>query len=71
MSSGRAQFADRKGDPQRGKVRAKLRIPPDASKEAIQARAESDAQVQGHLAGKPIVKVVVVPGKMVNFVVKG
>jgi leucyl-tRNA synthetase len=54
-----------------GKVRAKLRIPPDASKEAIQAKAESDPQVQSHLAGKPIVKVVVVPGKMVNFVVKG
>jgi leucyl-tRNA synthetase len=54
-----------------GKVRAKLRIPPDATKEAIQARAEADPQVQGHLAGKPVVKVVVVPGKMVNFVVKG
>jgi leucyl-tRNA synthetase len=54
-----------------GKVRAKLRIPPDASQAAIQARAESDPQVQTHLAGKPIVKVVVVPGKMVNFVVKG
>jgi len=54
-----------------GKVRAKLRIPPDATKEAIQALAEADPQVQTHLAGKPVVKIVVVPGKMVNFVVKG
>jgi leucyl-tRNA synthetase len=54
-----------------GKVRAKLRIPPNASKEAIQAKAELDPQVQTQLAGKAIVKVVVVPGKMVNFVVKG
>jgi leucyl-tRNA synthetase len=54
-----------------GKVRAKLRIPPDATKEAIQATAESNPQVRTQLAGKSIVKVVVVPGKMVNFVVKG
>ncbi|HVJ85253.1 MAG TPA: leucine--tRNA ligase, partial [Caulifigura sp.] len=54
-----------------GKVRAKLRVAPDATKEAIQAKAEADPQVQAQLAGKPVVKVVVVPGKMVNFVVKG
>ncbi len=54
-----------------GKVRAKLRIPPDATKEAIQTKAEADPQVQAQLAGKPVVKVVAVPGKMINFVVKG
>jgi leucyl-tRNA synthetase len=53
-----------------GKVRAKLRVPPDATKEAIQTKAENDPQVQTQLAGKTVVKVVAVPGKMVNFVVK-
>jgi leucyl-tRNA synthetase len=43
-----------------GKVRGKLRIPAEADRAAIQQQAESDPQV----------KVVVVPGRMVNFVVK-
>lgn len=53
-----------------GKLRAKLQIPADADKATMQQLAEEDESVQSHLAGKQIVKVVVVPGRMVNFVVK-
>jgi leucyl-tRNA synthetase len=53
-----------------GKVRGKLRIPAEADRAAIQQQAESDPQVQSLLEGKTVVKVVVVPGRMVNFVVK-
>ncbi|GAB4143591.1 MAG: leucine--tRNA ligase [Planctomycetaceae bacterium] len=54
-----------------GKVRARLNVPADADQAAIQAAAEADADVQKQLEGKQIVKVIVVPGRMVNFVVKG
>jgi len=37
----------------------------------MQRIAEADEAVQAQLAGKQIVKTVVVPGRMVNFVVKG
>jgi leucyl-tRNA synthetase len=36
----------------------------------MQSLAEADATVQAQLAGKTIVKVVAVPGRMVNFVVR-
>ncbi|MBX3443801.1 MAG: leucine--tRNA ligase [Planctomyces sp.] len=53
-----------------GKVRGKLRAPTGADQAAIQSLAESDAQVRALLDGKTVVKVIVVPGRMVNFVVK-
>ncbi|MEW4526526.1 leucine--tRNA ligase [Maioricimonas sp. JC845] len=54
-----------------GKVRAKLKVPADADREAMQKLAEADEAVQKHIAGKQVVKVIAVPGRMVNFVVKG
>ena len=54
-----------------GKLRGKIRVPADATSQAMQSIAEADATVQAQLAGKTIVKVVAVPGRMVNFVVKG
>jgi leucyl-tRNA synthetase len=36
----------------------------------MQQAAEEDADVRKHIDGKTVVKVVVVPGRMVNFVVK-
>jgi leucyl-tRNA synthetase len=54
-----------------GKVRGKIRVPVNADKAALQELAEADPQVQSLLAGKPVAKVIAVPGRMVNFVVQG
>ncbi len=54
-----------------GKVRARVKVPAGADQAALQRLAEADDSVQRQLAGKQLVKVVVVPGRMVNFVVKG
>jgi leucyl-tRNA synthetase len=53
-----------------GKLRARVMVPAGASKEALEQAARDDARVAELLAGQTIVKVVVVPGRMVNFVVK-
>ncbi len=52
-----------------GKVRSRLSLPVDTSAEALEAAARADAKVAEHLSGRTIRKVVVVPGKLVNFVV--
>ena len=54
-----------------GKLRAKLMVPAGADAAALQKLAETHATIQTQLAGKQILKVVAVPGRMVNFVVKG
>ena len=53
-----------------GKVRAKVTVAKDASKEELEAAALADEKVQEFIAGKTIVKVIVIPGKLVNIVVK-
>ena len=53
-----------------GKLRAVIQVAIDASKEALEATARADAKVQAALAGKTVVKVIVVPGKLINFVVR-
>ena len=53
-----------------GKVRAKVMVAKDASKEEQEAAALADEKVQEFIAGKTIVKVIVIPGKLVNIVVK-
>ncbi len=52
-----------------GKVRAKVEVPADATPEALEAAAREAAAAQ--LAGKELRKVVLVPGRLVNFVVSG
>ncbi len=54
-----------------GKVRAKINVPTDADAAQLEAAAKADERVAEHLAGKQIVKIVVVPGRLVNIVVKG
>jgi leucyl-tRNA synthetase len=54
-----------------GKVRARITVPAGADQTVLQKLAEADDSVRKQLAGKQLVKVVVVPGRMVNFVVKG
>jgi len=54
-----------------GKVRAKIKVPTGADAAVLQRVAEGDETVRQQLSGKQIIKVVVVPGRMVNFVVRG
>ncbi len=52
-----------------GKTRGTIQVPAQADKDAIeQAARESDA-ARRHMDGKVIKKVIVVPGKLVNFVI--
>jgi leucyl-tRNA synthetase len=52
-----------------GKVRGRISVPAGASQEDTEAAARADAKVAELLAGVTVRKVVVVPGRMVNFVV--
>jgi leucyl-tRNA synthetase len=54
----------------KGKVRGRIRVPADATADQMEAAARTDPRVAEWIEGKEIVKVVVVPGRMVNFVVK-
>jgi leucyl-tRNA synthetase len=53
-----------------GKLRAVVRLLPDVGSEAMQQAALGEAKVQAAIAGKQVVKVVVVAGKLINIVVK-
>lgn len=53
-----------------GKTRFTLDFAADATKEQIQEAALTAEQSQKHLEGKQVVKVIVVPGRIVNIVVK-
>jgi leucyl-tRNA synthetase len=52
-----------------GKLRGQITVPATASKEFIEALALRDEGVAKHTDGKPIKKVIVVPGKLINVVV--
>jgi leucyl-tRNA synthetase len=53
-----------------GKVRDRATVSASASKEELQALAMASPKVAGHLDGHTIVKVIVVPGKLVNIAVR-
>ncbi len=53
-----------------GKLRAKLMLPASADKATIEAQALADENVTKFTTDKTIVKVIVVPNKLVNIVVK-
>jgi leucyl-tRNA synthetase len=53
-----------------GKLRAKIKVAADADKCAVETAANNDENVQRFTEGKAIVKVIVVPNKLVNIVVK-
>jgi leucyl-tRNA synthetase len=52
-----------------GKLRGRVTVAADASREAIEAAALADENVQRNTEGKTVRKVIVVPGKLVNIVV--
>ncbi|MEM4991874.1 MULTISPECIES: leucine--tRNA ligase [Priestia] len=51
-----------------GKVRAKLNVPAEASREELQDIAMANEDVQEFIEGKTVRKVIAVPGKLVNIV---
>src|SRR4051812_43014301 len=53
-----------------GKLRDRLQAPTMATREELEAMARDRPKVQQHVDGRDVVKVVVVPGKLVNFVVR-
>jgi leucyl-tRNA synthetase len=53
-----------------GKLRSRLRVGVDAGEDDIRAAALSDEKVRAWTDGKQIAKVVVVPGRLVNVVVR-
>ncbi|MCH8045258.1 MAG: class I tRNA ligase family protein, partial [Planctomycetes bacterium] len=54
----------------RGKVRGKLRVSAGASQEEVETAARADEKIAQLLAGHEVVKVIVVPGRLINFVTK-
>jgi leucyl-tRNA synthetase len=53
-----------------GKLRGKVIVSADADNDTVQQFALADEKVKAAIAAKQIVKVIVVPGKLVNVVVK-
>ena len=53
-----------------GKVRGKIEVDSNISKEEMETMAKEIPNVQNYIEGKEIVKVIVVPKKLVNIVVK-
>lgn len=51
-----------------GKLRARILVPADVSKEDAEKAALTDENVTAHTYGKTVRKVIVVPGKLVNIV---
>ncbi|HVV72457.1 MAG TPA: class I tRNA ligase family protein, partial [Verrucomicrobiae bacterium] len=54
-----------------GKLRGRISVPFGTPKEELERLALADEKVQSLLAGKQVAKVIVVPDKLVNLVVKG
>lgn len=53
-----------------GKLRGRVTVATSATEDEVRAAALADAKVQPFLEGKSVVKVVVVPGRLVNVVVR-
>jgi len=53
-----------------GKLRARVQVAADISRAQLEQVAREDPRVAGLLEGKQVVKVVVVPGRLVNFVTR-
>ena len=54
----------------KGKLRSKILVPAEADQNALEAAARSDPRIVELLGGVEVVKVIVVPGRLVNFVTK-
>jgi leucyl-tRNA synthetase len=54
-----------------GKLRSRITVPFGTARDELERLAMADAKVKAHVDGKPLVKVVVVPDKLINIVVRG
>ncbi len=54
-----------------GKLKGRILVSADADQAALEKTAREDEKVAALIAGKTVRKVIVVPGKLVNFVVAG
>jgi leucyl-tRNA synthetase len=54
-----------------GKLRSRLELPRDTSASELEKTALADERIQELTAGKKVVKVITIPNKLVNIVVKG
>ena len=54
-----------------GKRRGEVEVPKDADKDAILVAAKAEPNVARYVEGVNIVREIVVPGRLVNIVVKG
>ena len=55
----------------KGKLRGRVVLPADADAAAMKAAAAADPKIAELIAGKEIAKIVAVPGRLVNFVLRG
>jgi leucyl-tRNA synthetase len=53
-----------------GKLRDRMPAPASADREQLETMARERPRVQAHIDGKDVVRVIVVPSKLVNFVVR-
>ncbi|MDP7037965.1 MAG: leucine--tRNA ligase [Myxococcota bacterium] len=53
-----------------GKVRSQISLPKETNKDDVLGAARQDAKLSKYLAEKTVIKEIVVPGRLVNFVVK-
>jgi leucyl-tRNA synthetase len=53
-----------------GKLRSRIFVAPDSSEEVLRETALADDKIKAHTEGKQIVKIVVIPRRLVNVVIK-
>jgi len=53
-----------------GKMRSRITVPAESADELVRERALADDKIKAAIAGKQVAKVIIVPGKLVNIVVK-
>ena len=53
-----------------GKLRGRIRVAVNADEEEIRRRALAEEKVAQHLNGRQVVKIIIVPQKLVNIVVR-
>jgi leucyl-tRNA synthetase len=53
-----------------GKLRSRMVVAADAAEDVLRERALADEKIRAAIAGKQVLKVIVVAGKLVNFVIR-
>ena len=53
-----------------GKLRGQVEVPADAGQDTIADAATADEKIAAHLEGKTVVKKILVPGRLLNLVVR-